>query len=189
MTRWCENDDLFAEELEKGHFWERQVGRFLSSRDLQVEGGEQSFRGSIEEAPEYASIIDLTVEDIPIEVKSRELKFHTPGDFPYDTAIVDTVSGWEAKEVTPKYVICVSQLTNAMMFLDVDDTRPSWVEEGKEDEKRGILDLFYLCPTELWQPVEVLVSRLRERAHLRRNPPREGQVTALQLLKVLEART
>jgi len=106
-----------------------------------------------------------------MEVKSRNVVFHTPEDFPHPTILIDTVSGWEGKRPVPQLVLCVSQQTGALMWLPTK-TKQDWIISSRYDHVRRITDSFYESVYGLWQPVETLLRVLHQ---LRSKREQEGQ--------------
>lgn len=162
---WFKNDDLFFSELDKGHAWERYVAHFFTLRGLTPKLGEQSKRASLDEIARYSPHCDLQCEGAFFEVKSREVLFHSPQDFPYEDICVDTFDGWKKKDPKPEGVICVSQITGAMIYLSTS-TEEEWKLISRRDQKRGIWDLFYDAPKSLWVPVENMIPQLLLLKHL-----------------------
>lgn len=157
---WRQNDDLFFQECLTGHFWERYVGLFLSKQRLDVQLGEQTLRENIEEAEAYADQVDLVCQGANLEIKSRSLLFTSPSDLPFPDMIVDTVSGWEKKSPEPDFVVAISQLSGAMVYLPTT-TRSRWERRRAYDRVRRIEGLFYFASRELWSPIHELVLDLR----------------------------
>lgn len=164
---WSQNDTLFLEECRKGHYFERYVASVFRYFDFKVQIGEQSFRSSIHDAGRYLKSSDLLIDDRwVIEVKSRNLRFTCPEDFPYDNILVDTYKGWRAKSPMPHYVVCVSQATNRMIVTPSSaKDMEHWSVVSAKDGVRGIYDLFYQAPREVWMPLKPFLEKLgRERA-------------------------
>lgn len=161
MQAWLQNNKLFLQECAKGHRWELIVAGFLLLQGLQVELHEQVIRDDVSKRHEIEDRGDLTVEGILAEVKSRGVVFHTPADFPHDTAMVMTVADWNQKKLKAQIVICISQATGALMWIPTC-TRERWEATKRVDSVRGITDTFYEAPKSLWSPIEALAPILRE---------------------------
>jgi len=161
VTDWFENDALFCQECKKGHFWERYVAFFFAGQGLKVELGPQQIRENVAQAAAYVQEVDLFIEGHPVEVKSRAVTFHTRNDFPYPDIMVDTVKGWDAKEPKPTWVICVSQVTGAIITL-VGLDKETWTAREVDDQTRKIRDTFYFAEKGYWYPVETCVSWFRQ---------------------------
>jgi hypothetical protein len=130
---WFSNDELFAEELHRGHIWARSVASRLREEGLTVEQPEMRWRDSIDDRGRFASEEDLVVplpeERFLIECKSRNLHFSDdPRSYPFPTAFVDTVSGWDQKRLKPHAVVLVSQHTDSMLAIAVRETRDAWTD-------------------------------------------------------------
>lgn len=159
---WFQNDALFTQECRKGHKWEKYVAAFLKLQGLEVELKEQTIREHVRDAPQYKPSSDLLCEGVLMEIKSRGIIFHTPGDFPYETIFVDTENGWVAKNPRPKAIICISQKTGAMMWLP-SSTESQWKKTTRTDHVREIEDTFYEAERKLWKPIHILCQTLKEK--------------------------
>lgn len=163
---WRENHDLFLAELKTGRVWQEWAAAELKIRGLRVELPEFEFRKHVRDADHFtATDCDLTilgsaVGDCVLEVKSRDIHFIDAPGYPYPTAMIDTVSGWEAKQVEPRAVLLVSR-TAQRMLVATAATRPAWKVARKRDAVRGIWDDFYECPREYLRSMDWLVKKLR----------------------------
>lgn len=129
----------FSKEELKARFlvgkqWEEYVCEKLVEEDIPAE---MTCEGWIE----GANVRQLTEEDqdiviptdgepIVIEVKSRHGKTQfgwEPESYPYDTAIVETLPGWNAKKVKPDYYVLVSADSGAILVADEND-HEHWLE-------------------------------------------------------------
>lgn len=161
MPDWFDNNELFVKECKDGHRWERYVATFFNLQGLPVALSKQTIREHVSQAKLYKKGSDLRVAGMLMEVKSRNVAWNTPKDFPYDDILVDTVSGWEAKSPVPRVIVCVSRKTSAMMYLPVKATKADWDQVLKHDNVRDIEDNFYVAWKGLWRPIDELVTKLR----------------------------
>jgi hypothetical protein len=162
---WFENDPLFRAQLEAGHAAAEIVANRLRSEGIVVEVTPLRWRENIEARKEFVDEFDLRVGSLRpclVDVKSRNLKFSGPRDFPYPTAFVDTVSGWEAKTHKPVAIILVSAFTHGMAVIG-RSTRPHWVARPGFDNVRKIQDSWYHIPREKLETFEKFVLWLRAR--------------------------
>jgi hypothetical protein len=165
VTDWLDNDELFERELAAGHHYAELVAKRLRDDGLVVEVTPMAWRSTIEERAAFANEFDLRVgtkRPAVIDVKSRRERFTAPGDFPYETAFVDTVSGWNAKATKPLAIIMVSQITEAMAVIPVS-TESTWTTREVYDRTRKIRDRFYEVRRERLRPLSDLVEWLRAR--------------------------
>lgn len=96
-----------------------------------------------------------------LEVKSRNLYFtDDPQSFPYNDLLVDTVSGYDAKETKPLAYIFVSQKTKRMFALPTY-TSNSWTVQKKFDHERKHEDRFYLATVDKCRPFSALITHLK----------------------------
>jgi hypothetical protein len=167
---WFENDDLFRELLAVGHRWAGVVAAYLRNAGLDVEITPMEWRKTIEHRGEFADEYDLSVigarVPIHVDVKSRALGFTTPEDYPYPTAFVDTVSGWDAKAHKPSAIVLVSQLTGAMLVIP-RTSADKWTRAWSRDHVRGIDDWFYMIDRSLLRPMDVFVEWLLAQTSVR----------------------
>jgi hypothetical protein len=162
---WFENDNLFFAELEKGHRYAAEVYRRLKILGIDATVPPHSKRIHIEDRDLYDDETDIIIPGTPpyfIEVKSRDLVFECAHDFPYGTAFVDTVSGWDRKRPKPIAVVLISQVTLGMAVIK-GSTRPTWTVEQAYDHTRQIDDSFYVVPRNQLVGFGVLVEWLRQR--------------------------
>lgn len=158
--KWSENDELFFRELRVGHEWQRLPAVFFALHNFSIEMPALSIRESIDQASTWKDQVDLVVEGHPIEIKSRNESFTSPESFPYETIIVDTVSGYDAKLVKPLAYIMISRPTGAMLTLRAT-TPKGWSKAYRFDHVRRIHDEFYLCDRDKIQTLDCLVKFLR----------------------------
>src|SRR5689334_18766566 len=127
MTDWFSNDELFRRELSVGHQYAELVAARLREEGLHVVVTPMEVRADIDDRHRFANEFDLLVgERAPciIDVKSRDLAF-SGDDYPYPSAFVDTVGGWNAKATKPMAIVLVSQRTQAMRVVSVR-RQPQW---------------------------------------------------------------
>ena len=77
-----------------------------------------------------------------------------------DGTMIDTVGGWNAKQVEPRAVLLVSRTARRALVASAA-TKPAWVVARKRDAVRGIWDDFYECPRQYLRGLDWLVKRLR----------------------------
>jgi hypothetical protein len=82
--------------------------------------------------------------------------------YPYDSAFVDTLDGWNKKKEKPLAVVLVSQKTSSMLVVPVS-TSANWGSESKYDRVRGIFETWLTVGREYLKPMEELVSWLKTR--------------------------
>lgn len=159
-SEWKNNDELFFSELKQGHQWQQLPALFFKLHGFQVEMPELTIRSSIKEAGRWKDTPDLIVNGHIIEVKSRNEIFTSGDSFPYETAFIDTVSGYDAKVIKPLAYVFVSRPTGAMLVLKTNSSK-GWAVESKFDHIRKIQENFYLCKRKHLQNINVLVSFIK----------------------------
>lgn len=152
----------YKSAMQAGHAFNKIVAMRLKNEGIEAEVPEFSFASSKEEIKDYTlNDKDVIVGDTVIEVKSRNLAFSDdPSTFPYDELIIDTVSGYEAKEPKPIAYVMVSQKTGGMFIVPTTFSN-AWKIERKYDRDRKHEDDFYLSDKGLGRPFSQLVSKLK----------------------------
>lgn len=163
MSSWSKNDKLFLSELKIGHQWQYLPALFFKLNNFDVEVPELKIRKSIKEASKFIDTVDLKVNGIEIEVKSRNESFTSPENFPYSTVFVDTVSGFNNKTNKPFAYVMISRSTGCMLWLPTS-TYKKWGTEFKFDRVRKIREQFYNADKKLLKSMESLVKELNEKA-------------------------
>lgn len=97
-----------------------------------------------------------------LEVKSRNLRFTGPEDYPFKTVFIDTVSGFDSKAVTPDVVVIISQQTEAIMIIPVKSTRQHWTEETKYIWARGHPETNYAIKPHLTKSLDWFIDKLKQ---------------------------
>lgn len=166
MTKpWIENDELARAQFEVGWRWQRYVGDFFAAHDLPVELPPLKIRQSVDQIDEFADEWDLKVAGERIEVKSRDLIFSSnPRSFPHPTALVDTVSGYDAHEKKPRAYIFVSQKTGSLLATPSSQKECDafWSKTVKSDRVRNINgEVFYETPRSRLTSIERVLARLQ----------------------------
>lgn len=105
---------------------------------------------------------DLEVMGIYLEVKSRTLSFTSRADYPYQTCLLETVSGYEKKAKKPEVYVVVSQPTGAILCVDARDMKKFAIEE-KVDRSRNLKDRWYSAPRVQLRPHTWLEGYLASR--------------------------
>jgi hypothetical protein len=163
---WFTNDELFAEQLKTGHDHAVRVAERLRAEGLSVAITPMEMRVDINDRHRFIDEHDLTVgvtRPCRVDVKSRTLHFTGVEDYPYPTAFVDTVGGWEAKVNKPMAIVLISQPTGAMLVVSVRDAPLGWTRERHYDHGRGIHDSFYMVSREQLRIFDQLVRWLHDR--------------------------
>jgi hypothetical protein len=151
QTPFHRNDALFHRELLTGHRWATRVGDRLRQQipehcGYDVTVTPMEWRDGLHDLQRFRSEKDIVVgrrgeAECVVEVKSRGLHFtDDPSSYPerFDTAIVDTVDGWDSKVHRDQViaVVLVSQATAGMLVVPVRTSRRSWVTERRWDDTR-----------------------------------------------------
>lgn len=156
--------EIFSRELAIGTKWAKEVAKYLTEQGFPAEASDVGvtddpvMRQHLTENDQ-----DITFLDRPgcLEVKSRRLTFHyNPSTYPYETAFVDTVSGWDQKVEKPLGVVLVSQITGKMMVIP-PESRPHWETKTTFDRVRGFTDTWYIVNKKHMIRMDEFLGRLR----------------------------
>lgn len=157
---WSANTDLFLKELRAGYDWQILPLFFFRLHGLPAEMPALTIRKDIAEADRWKDSQDITIGTNAIEVKSRNEEFTSSDSFPYPTAIVDTVSGYDAKQQKPLAYVFVSRPTGAMLCVRGTSSY-RWTKTKKRDKVRNISDEFYVCPKSELRSMSALIRTLK----------------------------
>lgn len=166
MSDWFDNDEVFFRELDVGHKWAEVVTGRLREHGVPAEQTDKVVREHVDDRHDFADEIDVQVH-LPngtflIECKSRDLAFtNDPATYPFSTAFVDTVSGWERKTSKPRAVVLISQRTGALLVINVKATEASWTTIRKFDRIRKINDQWLQAPKSRLSTFDWLVRFLQ----------------------------
>ena len=150
---WFENDELFFNELHKGRQYELYIGLLLMNEGFAVKCSpkrDSVKRKTIHDRHKFKDQKDLLVgsfnkKPILFEVKSRNLNFTSPIDYPFETAIVSTVNSWKIRKEKPHIILLVSQKTKKIIGINRTSFDKWSINENQRDNVRNITDPSYLC--------------------------------------------
>lgn len=162
VETWLENHELFARELQTGHRWAIYAAEVLCEHGVNAQALPLTFRpsNSVEDRSKYYNEFDLLVEGYRVDVKSRRLSFTSPGDYPYDTAIVDTVQGWKRKTDKPVAVLLVSQLAKGIVVVPPSQQH-RWTKVTRFDSVRKCEFENYEAPRDDLKTLEEFIEWIR----------------------------
>ena len=131
--------------MTEGHSYNEIVAKRLRSEgipcqvpDLQL----VSTKAEIEQMTKFEKDIILD-NGLVLEVKSRNIGFsENPVMYWQKDIYVDTVSGYEAKEVKPYAYVMVSQKSGNMLVVH-SNTKDHWFKKTVTDPYRKVTDVFY----------------------------------------------
>lgn len=153
------NKELFLSELAKGRKWELYVANYLKSIGFDaILPPEGSY--DMPHDPKYANSHDISVNGKIVEVKSRNLDFMGVESFPFATIYVKTKASYDAMTDKPTMCVVVSQITGAMMALDVKKTYETWKPVRFFDSVRKIHTTAYECSKNCYEDVDSCAKRL-----------------------------
>lgn len=163
---WGYANGLFRKEASIGLKFAKAVASYLNSCNIDCHVNEIEYAETAQDSGRFRTYEqDIILDKMPgcLEVKSRRLNFNSnPESYPFPTALVDTIYGWEQKAKTPLAVVLISQQTNAMLVIP-PSTKDSWTEFSSFDKARQIHETWYECPKSKLVRVEELVQFLLDR--------------------------
>lgn len=147
---WVQGEERFQHELKQGHFWASLVRDRLIADGHDAELTPYHWE-PVEFRQQFSNESDVVVHcrtrRVLIECKSRRLDFgEDPSSYPYQTALVDTVYGWDRKADPVAAVVLISRVTRGMLVVPVS-TQPTWSVKKTFDRTRGFEDRWYECST------------------------------------------
>jgi len=157
---WCRNDEKAAWLMVNGYYEQTLVKFHLQRRGIRVQDEGLRIRDTWESPTESSGKRDLLLFEHNLEMKARDVAFVSPGDWPYDTVIVDTKSDWDQKAVKPLAYIFFSQRTRRMIWTPGGDSS-RWIVDTHHDRVRGYDEAFYEVGKHETYPMHVLVEILR----------------------------
>jgi hypothetical protein len=159
---WMEDFDYFKDQCLLGKEFERFVAAKLAKHGISVTVEDDGIRESVGQISRYTKTSgDLKIKGWPFEVKSRNVEFTSPDDFPFWPMFVDTVKSYDQKLIKPKGYIFVSQPTGALIGL-TSKHQPSWSKVNKFDTERKIKDAFYCVDRKYTVGEDTLIQRLKD---------------------------
>lgn len=163
---WLDDEAKFVDQLRTGYRYAEIVAECLREHLLQVEVTPMEVRDHVDERHRFSDEIDLCVGHARrlVDVKSRNLEFTGPRDFPYETALVDTVSSWQKKAHKPCAIVLISQRTKGLAVVRAS-TRTDWKQVERFDKEREIRDLFFEVPRELLATFDEFAEWLKAHDH------------------------
>lgn len=143
--KWGSNNELFRSEASKGQHFAEYVALLLKNCDFNASATPLEFAATIKDRERFINEQDIIFDDRPgcIEVKSRDLTFTSqPASFPFNTALVDTQTGWDLKNPKPLAVVIVSQRNYNVLAIK-PSTQPTWTIKQSFDRVREINESWY----------------------------------------------
>lgn len=138
-------NDIFTREVLVGHRWSCHIANHLNSLGIACTPSPLEIELDLSKVARFENEKDIVLDLQPghLEVKSRNLVFtDDPRSFPYATAFVDTVIGWDKKEPRPLAVILISQHTGHKLVIPTS-TQPEWGIRRARDRVRNINESWY----------------------------------------------
>lgn len=157
--------EMFREQATIGQTWAEHVASELNNNKVHCKATPLEFATSEADRVRFENEQDIIFDMFSgcLEVKSRNLSFTAnPLSFPYETAYVDTVSGWNKKTPPPLAVIVVSQITQAKLVIPTT-TKPYWRQRRSFDRVRQYSDTWYTVHRTHLRPFDALVQWLLEK--------------------------
>jgi hypothetical protein len=116
------------DRIKKGAIWEGYVAASLAFAGFKVVMEPKRVREDAECPYLFEDTIDLMVQGIKVQVKSRSIQFNKVADFPFNSILICRYDG---KEIPTTAYIMVSQVTGGMIASLPDSKRFIGTQEDK----------------------------------------------------------
>lgn len=137
MRPW--NDGKILDRFQTGHKYAQKVTERFWHYGIPAETTPPAVAGSQAEAANFHDEFDVTAAGRRIEVKSRDLAFTGPRDFPYPTAFVYRVNGWRNKTHRPTAIVLASQKREGGFAVIRVSDEPLWTIRKVRDREMNVL--------------------------------------------------
>lgn len=108
-----------------------------------------------------------------VEIKSRDLRFTGPEDYPYETAFLTNVAQADEDLTQPLIYVLMSRPTKCWVWVSATDRNDEWSVQTVRDNTRDILVTTLVCP----------------RTHLRSSDTLSEFILSHELLTYIDATT
>jgi len=149
----------FSDALRKGHQAERDWVEELRDHGAAVAHGKKIVGPSYKpdqpkcQSPDAAALVR-------VEIKTRDLKFTGPKDFPYESVFVANISNEAADLTAPLLYVIRSAPTRSWVWVLGADRNEQWTESDVRDTTRGTTIRMLSCPKNHLRPAETLIPFL-----------------------------
>ena len=154
----------YHKAMTEGHGYNEEIARRLRAEGIVCTVPELTLVNSAAEIAHMTKTDkDIICDDLDLvlEVKSRSLRFTgVVKQFPDWDIIVDTVSGYDKKEVKPYAYIMISQVTQEVLVVPTSSS-PTWIKEKRFDPFRKHWDTFYKCQKDEFWTWDEFVTNLK----------------------------
>ena len=155
----------FRGALEGGHQAERKWVDMIRQSGLSVAHGKKLLITRHDKNTDHVESPDA-VALISLEIKERSLKFTGPGDYPYDTVIVDDLRGLEREKLKHMCYIYLSRPTGSWVWLSALDRDESWTTASTFARGRQHYVPCLYAPKKCLRPAADLMYYLYPHSHL-----------------------
>lgn len=156
-----ESDLDFLSRLRSGYTYQEIVVKWLNDAGIPAEIKPLKIRPDAGQAARYADNGDIFIPtqdgEFVFEVKSRNIKFTTPEDYPFYTAFIGQVRHLNSR---PFNTVLVSTKTGSALVVP-SKTRKFWTQKMIEDDVRGVTYPIYEVPTKYLRTFEEFKTYLK----------------------------
>ncbi len=153
----------YIQAFTEGHSYNKLVAQYLTSHGVECSVPDLQIATNLQERNNLTlNEKDIVLDGLPnvLEVKSARRSFPwNPSEYPFNNAIVDTVSSLESKTVKPTAYVLYSRPTRAMLAVGLS-SQTRWVKKRLYDKYQDIYDDFYIVSKEDLKPMSELVDYL-----------------------------
>ena len=156
----------YEKSFRLGGKWAQEVAKRLNGLGVLCYANEVQIARTQEERDymtKFEKDIEFNLMSGCLEVKSQSQNFTSnPKEFSRPSIIVDTLSGWYAKETKPLATVLISQVSKEILVVPTS-TEPNWYSFTGYDKYRKIEETWLCCPKEHIRPFSELVYWLLAR--------------------------
>lgn len=154
--RWLSDEAEFEQRLRTGRLWELVAAQHLQNLGFDVELSPQGKDGSKLHKNTGDMCINHSSGTHWVEVKSRNIAFTSPEDYPFKDAIVCRADA--VYQTKPAFFMLVSRATTEAVVIDANDV---WNAQARmvRDERRGYEAATLCVMREKLKPLRWLLER------------------------------
>lgn len=150
--------DKFLRLLKTAHQSEREFVTGLRGHGIAAAHGRKVVMPDHNPKKDFCQSLDA-IGMVSLEIKTRNLKFTAPSDFPYPTVFLDDEQGL-SRGPSPFAWVLVSKHTGAWVWASALDRDDQWRFETVWDSLRGFNIRALVAPASVLRPADQLLSLL-----------------------------
>jgi len=155
-------DPTFVEDIKASHPSVEKAAEWLRTLGFKVRVNPLVIRPDSSVRHKYSDGGDLHITiktpfDERVEVKHRQIMFHSVKDFPYPTVMVDICYNFNKANPKPLVYIIFNKDLSSCYLIYIKQTQEYWIKTTKKDKHCGRVRDYYECPIEnvLYRKIEI----------------------------------